>query len=132
MVTLNSFWSGEFVFGVRELYAFDQPFGRSLLGDGSTQVLSTIGDEELGSALLPDLTSPPQVLVQSASDAVCEAPCLFGTEIGTKIGRVVFTLMGILARKLSLVNSVTPALENLRCKKVRKSGCASRTLYEWR
>ena len=62
------------VFLTRELYAFNHPFGKLLLRDGFTLVLSTIGDEELGSSLLPDITGPPQVLAQSASDTVCEVP----------------------------------------------------------
>ena len=53
---------------IRILYAFDQPFGELLLRDGFTLVLSTIGDEELVSALLPDITGSMQVLIQSSSD----------------------------------------------------------------
>ena len=45
------------MFVIRELYAFNQPFGKPLLRDGFTLVTSAVDNEELGSALLPDITS---------------------------------------------------------------------------
>ena len=68
LVALDPLWSGEVVLVIRELYAFDQPFGKLLLRDGFTLVSSTVGDEELSSALLPEITSSLQVLVQVAFD----------------------------------------------------------------
>ena len=68
LVILDPIWSGEVVFVIRELYAFDQPFEKLLLRDGLTPVSSAVGDKELGRALLPDITGSPQILVQSASD----------------------------------------------------------------
>ena len=84
----------------------------SLLGDGFTLVLSAVGDKELGSALLPDLHrySFRARLMQSLRSELSDWLCI----AGTKIGRVVFTLEGTLSSKLSLVNRVSPALENLR------------------
>ena len=41
---------------IRELYPLDQPLGKPLLRDGFTFVSSAIGDKELVSALLPDIT----------------------------------------------------------------------------
>ena len=58
----------------RELYALDQPLGKLLLRDGFTLVSSAIGDEELGSALLPDITGSSQILVESISDTESAVP----------------------------------------------------------
>ena len=62
--------------------------------------------------------------MQSKRSALSEWLCI----AGTKIGRVVFALVGTLGRKLSLVNSVTPALENLRWTGSQLSVCISDTL----
>ena len=67
-MALDPIWYGVFVLVIRHLNPFDQPFGKPLLRDGFNFVLSAVGNEELGSALLPDLTGSPQVLVQSVSD----------------------------------------------------------------
>ena len=40
---------------ISELNALDQPFGKPLLRDGFKLVSSAIGNEELDSALLPNL-----------------------------------------------------------------------------
>ena len=67
-MALDPIWHGEVVLVIRELYAFDQPFQKPLRRDGFTLVSSALGDKELGSALLPDITSPTQVLIQRVSD----------------------------------------------------------------
>ena len=48
--------------------ALDQPLGKPLLRDGFTLVLSAIGDEELGSVLLLDITGSLQVFIKSTFD----------------------------------------------------------------
>ena len=63
VVTLDSHWGGEFIFGVRVLNALHQPFGKPLLEDGLTLALSAIGNKELGSALLLEIACPPYILV---------------------------------------------------------------------
>ena len=98
-----------------ELYALAQPLGKPLLRDGFTLVPFTIGNEELGGTLLPDTTGSFRYslkvhLTQSLGSALSSILCM----AGTKIGGNAFSLVGTIGSKVNLVNSVTPALENLR------------------
>ena len=87
LVTVYPLWSGEIALVIRELYALDQPLGKPLLRDGFTLVSSIIGDEELGSALLPDITGSLQVLITSTSDtesAKCPIFLMGGSRVFVK------------------------------------------------
>ena len=61
-MTLDPIWSGAVILVISVPYAFDQPFGESLLRDGFTLVSSAIGDEELASKICPTGTGVGQIV----------------------------------------------------------------------
>ena len=115
-MTFHPIWSGEVVLVISVPYACDQPHGESLLRDGFILVLF---NKELGT---------PQVLIQIMSDTEsAECPILLVVHRWHKyiIGWDTLALVATLGRNTSLINSITPALENMRYGALQLSTCNS-------
>ena len=128
-VALNPIWNGGVIFVISVSYTVNMPFGEPLLRDGFALVSSAIGTENFGHAQMPDVTGSMQVLVQSTPDTdSLQCPIFLVMHCWHKDREGRIGLGADLVEEPSLVNSITPALENLMYGSLQQSAYISDAL----